>query len=43
MELLRRLDDSEVYDEHAWHQKAAGMGLHFTEKEILDYYIKGHK
>ena len=38
MELLKRLEQCDVYDELAWHSAAAGMGMEFTQEEIVDFY-----
>lgn len=38
MELLKRLDPSEISDERAWRRAAAGMGMRFTEDEITEFY-----
>lgn len=35
LELLKRFDKSNIYDEQVWHCIAAEMGMKFTEKEIL--------
>lgn len=47
MELLNRIyahangDENAAYNEDIWHRIAAEMGMKFTEKEILDFYIFG--
>lgn len=38
MELLKRLEPYDIYDELAWHSVAADMGMEFTEDEITAFY-----
>lgn len=37
MELLRRLEGADVYDEQVWHDHAAQLGMKFTEEELLAF------